>query len=103
MVEGRNVQMMLYILAAQQVMAGRQIGGGAFWHITPNKLSGDIAADDAQIEEARANLHERIKQARQGVFITVPSKTGKPHCASYCEYSQLCRTDRTSHRKPIRS
>lgn len=103
MVEGRNVQMMLYILAAQQVMAGRQIGGGAFWHITPNKLSGDIAADDAQIEEARANLHERIKQGRQGVFITVPSKTGKPHCASYCEYSQLCRTDRTSHRKPIRS
>jgi ATP-dependent helicase/nuclease subunit B len=103
MVEGHNVQMMLYILAARQVMGDRQIGGGAFWHVTSNKLSGDIPADDAQIEEARANLHERIRQGRQGLFVNVPGKKGSQHCASYCEYSQLCRADRTSHRKPITS
>lgn len=103
MVEGRNVQMMLYILAAQQIIGEGQIGGGAFWHITPNKLSGDIAADAPQIEEARANLHERIKQARQGLFITVPGKKGNQHCTNFCEFSQLCRAERTSQHKPVRS
>jgi ATP-dependent helicase/DNAse subunit B len=100
MVEGRNVQMMLYVLAAQQVVDGKPIGG-AFWHVTRSTLSGVVKAADPQIEQARVNLHERIKQGRQGIFVNVPSKSGSLHCANYCEYSQLCRVDRTSRQKPI--
>jgi ATP-dependent helicase/nuclease subunit B len=102
MVDGRNVQMMLYILVAQQLLEDMNVGGAAFWHIGRNGLSGEIRADDPQIEDARRNLHERIALGRQGIFVNVPSKPVGGHCSAYCEFSQLCRIDRASARKEIR-
>ncbi len=103
MVEGRNVQMMLYILAGRQLLEDKVVGGGAFWHIGRNALSGGVSADDPQIEDARHSLHERIAQARQGIFVNVPSRLSGGHCSNACDFSQLCRHDRASGRKEIRS
>jgi ATP-dependent helicase/DNAse subunit B len=104
MVAGRNVQMMLYILAARQVIGDDSIRGGAFWHIGTNTLSVPIFADDTRIEDARESLHERIAMGRQGVFVNAPSKmTDSGHCSRHCEFGQLCRVDRASVRKEIRS
>jgi ATP-dependent helicase/nuclease subunit B len=104
MVAGRNVQMMLYILAARQVIGDDAVRGGAFWHVGTNTLSVPVFADDTRIEDARESLHERIALGRQGVFVNVPSKmVDGEHCSRHCEFSQLCRMDRASGRKEIRS
>ncbi len=103
MVEGRNVQMMLYIAAAQQILPD-QVIGGAFWHTGTRKLSGDITPDADEIEQARESLHERIATGRKGIFVNTPSKrTTDGHCSHYCEFSQLCRVERGASNKDIRA
>ncbi|MCC7447939.1 MAG: exodeoxyribonuclease V subunit gamma [Anaerolineae bacterium] len=104
MLEGRNVQMMLYILAAQQVIPDHDVAGATFWMLGDNKLNGTISADDSRIAEARAALHQRIIKARQGIFVNAPGKlANNGHCSQYCHYGQLCRADRASGHKPIRA
>jgi ATP-dependent helicase/DNAse subunit B len=95
MVEGRNVQMLLYTAAIdQQLNPPPQSISGAFWHIPDRKTSGDLnnVADGEKIQEALEGLHQRVIAARDGEFPDTPSKpdsSGK--CAGYCEFSQLCR------------
>jgi ATP-dependent helicase/nuclease subunit B len=105
MVEGRNIQMMLYIYAAPQVMHDNEIegvAGGTFWHIGSEEISKPIMGAASELEDARVNLHERIIAGRQGIFVNTPSKrTNDGHCSGYCEFSQLCRVDRGSNAKPI--
>ncbi|HVO43745.1 MAG TPA: PD-(D/E)XK nuclease family protein [Aggregatilineales bacterium] len=105
MVEGRNTQMMLYLLAAEQVLADVEPAAGMFWHVNTRETSGAVTADDPQIEEARANLHQRVIDGREGIFVSRP---GKPvviaaglKCVSHCEFIQLCRVNRASRRKPV--
>ncbi len=102
MVEGRNVQMLVYLHAARQLLGDQTVHGGAFWHIGKNSISGDTYASDEAIEQARENLHQRITLGRQGIFVNMPSKrTGDGHCAQRCEFRQLCRVDRASGQKTI--
>jgi ATP-dependent helicase/DNAse subunit B len=102
MIEGRNVQMLLYLLAARQILTDKTIVGGAFWHIRNLKLEAMVLADAPELELARASLHQRILDGRQGIFASTPSKQNDqngPRCARYCEFSQLCRLRQGTARK----
>jgi len=101
MESGRDVQMMIYMLAAQELLARHnlpyELAGGLFWHIRSRKTSGDIHAGDPAIETARQVLHHNILRARQGDFAVHPTNG---QCASYCEFGPLCRVSRAYHHKP---
>lgn len=103
MADGRNFQMMLYILAAQQIIErehdGLEVGAGMFWSIRNRQSGGEIAVDASEIETARHTLHQHIISARAGEFPVQPSKLNKGKCMPYCEFYQLCRIQRT-HVKP---
>jgi DNA-binding cell septation regulator SpoVG len=75
-----------------------------FWHIGTRKASGQTDANDPQIAEAMENLHARILEGRQGIFVNSPSKLSSGHhgelkCVKHCEFNQLCRINRVSRRK----
>ncbi|HEX3050928.1 MAG TPA: PD-(D/E)XK nuclease family protein, partial [Aggregatilineaceae bacterium] len=101
MIAGRDVQMMIYLLAAQELLARHnlpyELAGGLFWHIRSRTTSGDIHANDPAIETARQVLHHNILRARQGDFAVHPTNG---QCAAYCEFGPLCRVSRAYHRKP---
>jgi len=102
MQRGRNYQMMLYLLAAGDVLeqdgsADRptQLAGGYFWHISNQKVSGvfnwENDLDRAALEDARQHLARQIDLARAGDFAAEPNKSVKGACSHYCEYTRFCR------------
>jgi ATP-dependent helicase/DNAse subunit B len=101
---GRDYQMMLYILAARELIRrwklDLEVAGGMFWHITNRKTSGDVLADDAAVSEAQAQLHADIQAARAGQFAVRPRKLVGGHCISFCEFGALCRMSRGYLQKP---
>jgi ATP-dependent helicase/DNAse subunit B len=101
MEEGRNYQMLLYLLAARQLLGDDlALRGGLFWSIQSNKEGGKIKSDDEVIEVARESLHRQVLAARTGNFPNQPAKMTNGKCAHYCEFSQFCRVTRASLRKP---
>lgn len=94
---GRNFQMMLYLIAAQQLIEepGVQVGAGMFWSLRTRKIEGEIRADDATLEAARERLHEYILAGREGYFPLEPRKLEDAKCFKYCEFNQLCRMRNT--------
>jgi len=104
---GRNFQMMLYLHAAEQILAvhdaSLSVAGGLFWHIRNQKPSGDLLLDDdgiADLERAQAHIGRYIAAGRMGDFTVHPRKLDKGRCTHYCEFSQLCRAASTSRYKP---
>jgi len=95
LIEGRNVQMLVYVLAAAQALNFERVRG-TFWHISNRKTSGHLditVGDDIEtIREAIAKLHQRVIAARQAEFPAVSSRlTRDGKCSIYCEFSRLCR------------
>lgn len=106
---GRNFQMMLYLHAAQQILAahsrhdGLDVLGGLFWHIRSREPSGAVRLDEdglLALDEAQVHLGRNIAAGRRGDFTVHPRKLDQGKCARYCEFSQLCRTASTSRKKP---
>lgn len=101
MERGRNFQMMLYLLAAEQVLAQdsspdtpKEVIGGAFWHIRSREISGNMLLDEkgaAAIQQAREHLGRYITAGRDGDFAVHPNKFDDGKCAHYCDFSQFCR------------
>ncbi len=101
MEQGRNFQMMLYLLAAQQLLAQdtspdapTEVAGGLFWHIGTRKASGEILLDDAGVEAvnlARDHLARYLSLGRQGDFAARANKMKDGKCAHYCEFREMCR------------
>jgi ATP-dependent helicase/DNAse subunit B len=93
MAAGRDFQMMLYLLAAQAMIAdpALTVAGGLFWHIRNRKASGEVRADDEAVEAARAFAHQHVLAARQGRFPVQPTKMQGDRCAARCEFRALCR------------
>lgn len=100
--EGRNFQMLLYVLAGERILANnpdpaapKRVAGGLFWHLSNQKSSGeiDLQSEEGQsaLEEGLAHLSEHIQQGRAGVFPVEPGKRVDGACSHICEYSQLCR------------
>ncbi len=111
MTEGRNFQMMLYLLAGQALLerahevdanTPTQIAGGTFWHLNRN-TSGVVNLDKPEdveaLEEAQIRLSEQLEQGRRGNFASVPNRKGGGACSHYCEFTQFCRVSIMNRRK----
>lgn len=104
--EGRNFQMMLYLRAAEIILAAIEptatVAGGLFWHIRNQKPSGVIKMNDEgreALEEAEEHIGRYIAAGRRGDFTVQPRKLDNGRCVRYCEFSQLCRVASTSRYK----
>ncbi|QPC81769.1 exodeoxyribonuclease V subunit gamma [Phototrophicus methaneseepsis] len=103
---GRNFQMMVYLLALEDILRQRgetnlRVGGGFFWHIRNQKDSGKVDMDVhfESIEAARKHLTRHLHHARQGDFRVQPGKVDNARCTSYCDFYQLCRLSVTNQYK----
>lgn len=94
---GRNFQMMLYLLAAQQIAIEGQVQAGMFWSIHSRKGNGEISAADPLVEKARQTLHDYIVASREGYFPIEPTKREGQKCFKYCEFHQFCRIQHTRY------
>jgi ATP-dependent helicase/DNAse subunit B len=96
---GRNFQMMLYLLSAQQIIKRENpdlnVEAGMFWSIRSLKSGGEIRADAGQIEAARQILHGYIQDGREGRFEVEPRKLEDGKCFKYCEFGKFCRVHQT--------
>lgn len=112
MQEGRNFQMMLYLLAGQAILerdtnpdAPQVVAGGVYWHLRNGTISGEIHMDKdddrAAIEQAKAHLSEHLRRGRAGQFAVQPSQRGGAACSHYCEFSHLCRVSIMNHRRKV--
>ncbi len=103
MAEGRDFQMLLYLLAAREIVAqidpALTVVGGLFWHIRNRTISGEILTTDEALDSARAHLHAHILGARAGRFPVQPARLQGNRCATYCEFHQMCRVTRANQRK----
>lgn len=107
--EGKNFQMMVYLLALHQLLAERDsdlsISGGFFWHIRNQSTSGNmtfsdpVTADDS-IRMAQQHVSAYLHQMREGNFTVQPAAPSGNRCTSYCEFYQLCRLTNTNQHKP---
>jgi ATP-dependent helicase/DNAse subunit B len=99
MEDGRNFQMMLYLLAAQQIMQRENpdlnVVAGMFWSIRTLKSGGEIMANADEIETARQKLHTYIQAGREGRFEVEPRKLEDGKCFKYCEFGKFCRVHQT--------
>ncbi len=102
MQRGRNFQMMLYLLAGNQILkqdtnsdAPSAVTGGFFWHLRTRKSTGMISLDNEEdqdaVQQARQHLVRHIQAGRQGVFMPEPNKLDHGACAHYCEFNEFCR------------
>ncbi|MCA9903098.1 MAG: exodeoxyribonuclease V subunit gamma, partial [Anaerolineae bacterium] len=98
---GRNFQMMIYLLAAQETLRGSaDVAGGLFWHIASRKASGVLTPDDEVVEMGKAYLRRYLMRGRAGNFASEANKIEEGKCSRYCDYSQLCRFNIMRRRKP---
>jgi len=113
MIEGRNFQMMLYLLAGQAILekqfqanpdAPNQIAGGTFWHLN-RKVTGSINLDKPEdvdaLEKAQTQLGEHLRQGRAGNFASVPNRKGGGDCSHYCDFTKFCRVSVMNRRKQV--
>lgn len=112
--DGRNFQLMVYLLAAEQLLhrsanAGgspTQVLGGMFLHIRSNEkglVGGWLDMENGGeeiIDTARAHLHQYITHVRRGDFRVHPNRMESGRCDRYCDYAQLCRVAVTHRMKP---
>ena len=98
--EGVNVQMLVYLRAAEQLLAQREpdkgLTGGLILHLRGGNNSSGWIPSDAKGEEAlraaESRIGENIAAARRGDFSVEPRRPDRSgRCTRYCEFSQLCR------------
>lgn len=101
--DGRNFQMMIYLLALEQKLQqgnGGEIAGGFFWHIRNQKISGKmtfngVIEEDDFVQMGQAHIASYLEKMRSGDFAVQPTKPSNNRCTSYCEFYQLCRLSNT--------
>jgi ATP-dependent helicase/DNAse subunit B len=109
--EGRNFQMMLYLLAGEAVLAREietdpsaptSIAGGTFWHLnrtTSGVMDLNKAEDQEALDEAQIQLGKHLQQGRAGNFASIANRKGSGACSHYCEFTQFCRVSSMNRRK----
>jgi ATP-dependent helicase/nuclease subunit B len=95
MVGGRDVQLLLYLAGARDVLAayGATPVRGAFIHVKGIEQKGvvDVEKNATDIELATEKIAEMIAQARAGRFPNVPGRPENGKCTRWCKFSELCR------------
>ncbi len=107
MAEGRNFQMMTYILALMDIMEkssrNLEVAGGMFWHLRNLKASGTFDVDNTDdmqaIEDACQHIAQNLRDGRAGKFSVHANHLEEGKCSRYCEYSHLCRMSLTNRYK----
>lgn len=100
---GRNFQMMVYLHAAEALLAGdaapKHVAGGLFWQIGGEALGVFTDADYEALDAGREHLSRYLSQARSGDFATHANTLENGKCAAYCDFHQFCRAAVNNRRK----
>ena len=102
---GRDFQMLLYLLALEEMADGEgaEVAGGFFWHLRNLSASGLTQADDADhqetLEKARQHIASNLQLGRAGIFPVQATALENGKCLRYCEFAHLCRRGNTSRFK----
>lgn len=107
MLEGRDFQMMTYVMAMQadqQASAEHaKLKHSLFWHLRNLEPSGELDLDNAEhldaLADARRHVAANVQAGRAGSFPVRPNNEGGK-CARYCEFARLCRFSVTNREKP---
>lgn len=94
-IEGRNVQMPIYVMAAEQM--GQRVANAFFFHIRNAETSGELSrwADRADfLARAREHIERFVSAARAGAFAVAPTRFENGACKNACEFASLCRVGR---------
>ncbi|MBI3653258.1 MAG: PD-(D/E)XK nuclease family protein [Acidobacteria bacterium] len=91
--EGRNLQLPIYLLAAQRVLKlGEAVTGGYYLHIYSCKKGSEFPNKMMDMktitEKAEAFIREYVSKARRAEF---PIQPNQQRCPPYCEFDSLCR------------
>ena len=94
--DGRNLQLPIYMMAAIRVVApGARVAAAYYLHINSRKRGSELPHKDnpgltveAVIEHAENRIRDYAKSARKGLF---PVSPNKGRCPSYCEFEVMCR------------
>ncbi|MEW6207141.1 MAG: PD-(D/E)XK nuclease family protein [Acidobacteriota bacterium] len=93
-VEGRNLQLPIYLMAAGRALQPQaRVTSGYYLHITSRKKGAELPrSEDESIDSVTAHAEEKIrqhtKQARCGKF---PVRPNNDRCYTNCEYECMCR------------
>lgn len=93
---GRDIQLTIYILATEQLLApNQQVTRAAFFHLGSGRRSRALTNDERP--QAEAALRERLGAALEGTrggrFVVQPSGDCPPTCA----YAVICRLNKQKH------
>ena len=100
-IEGRNVQMPVYVFAAEAL--GHRVANAFFVHIRNGKTSGELSKTerDDYLQVAKEHMARFVTQARAGQFPVKPARFENGTCARHCEFGSLCRVGRWSVNKKL--
>jgi ATP-dependent helicase/DNAse subunit B len=93
--EGRNLQLPIYLMAASRLNREAKVAAGYYLHITSRKKGSEVPRSDderltveAMIAEAERRIFDYAVSARAGRFPVSPSNEG---CCQGCRYEVMCR------------
>jgi ATP-dependent helicase/nuclease subunit B len=94
--DGRNLQLPIYMMAAIRVVApGARVAAAYYLHINSRKRGSELPHKDnpgltveTMIEHAEKRIRDYAKSARKGRF---PVSPNKGRCPNYCEFEVMCR------------
>ncbi|HEY7543248.1 MAG TPA: PD-(D/E)XK nuclease family protein, partial [Blastocatellia bacterium] len=94
-IEGRNLQLPIYLMAARHLRPDAPVSSAYYLHITSRKKGSEIPhADDERlsiegvIAHAEGKIREYTVLARSGKFPVAPNNN---RCHQGCEYESMCR------------
>jgi ATP-dependent helicase/nuclease subunit B len=91
--EGRNLQMPIYLMAANRVLKRDQAASSGFYlHIYSGKRGSEFPNKNISVEEvtarAEAYIGEYVNKVRHAEFPVTPNQN---RCPAYCEFDVMCR------------
>ncbi len=96
---GRDVQLAMYLLATEQVLApGQQVKQAAFFHLGSGKRSTPLTARDREtaLSAMTARVAEVVAGVRAGQFAVRP----RDDCPRGCAFKDICRLNKAKRGAP---
>lgn len=93
--DGRNLQLPIYAMAATRVIdTAQRVASAYYLHIGSRKKGSELSRDESEhsieslIEQAEKRILDYVAKARKGVF---PVKPNGDRCHPKCEFETMCR------------
>jgi ATP-dependent helicase/DNAse subunit B len=88
--EGRDLQLAVYVLAVEQVLAvGQQVERAAFFQIGSGRRGAELKGQ--QLREALQAAQERIAETIAAVRVADFRVRPRDKCPDFCEFEAICR------------